>query len=154
MSTELAILVLARWVHILSAIVLVGGALFLWCALWPALRDVADDEARSRLQAAVAGRWRKLAMAAIGLLLLSGMYNFVVSSIPRAKEADVTAVYHAIFGVKFLAAIGVFFLTSVLLGRAPAFDRMRATPGKWLALNALLAVAVVLLSGVLKNLGS
>ena len=93
-------------------------------------------------------------MAAIGLLLLSGMYNFVVSSIPRAKEADVTAVYHAIFGVKVLAAIGVFFLTSVLLGRAPAFDRMRATPGKWLALNALLAVAVVLLSGVLKNLGS
>ncbi len=154
MSTELAILVLARWVHILSAIVLVGGALFLWCAWWPALRDLEDDELRSRLQAAVAARWRKLVMVAIGLLLLSGMYNFVVSSIPRAKEAVVTAVYHAIFGVKFLAAIGVFFLTSVLLGRSAAFDRMRARPGKWLALNALLAVAVVLLSGVLKNLGS
>ena len=60
--------------------------------------------------------------------------------------------YHLLFAVKFVAAMGVFFLASALTGKSPAFASLRNRPGIWLSLVAGLGVLVILISGILKNL--
>lgn len=141
--------IVVRWLHILPAAVLVGGIIFQWWVLLPASREALDEEPREKLHGAALGRWKVLVMLSIILLLASGFYNFFTISLEKAKDQPL---YHPLFGVKFLAALGFFFLTSVLGGRSTAFAGMRARPEKWLALNTALALVVVLAGGVLKNL--
>jgi len=144
------IAVVARWAHVLAAVVAVGGVLFQRLVLLPAVRETVDENSRGRLHEAVTGRWKRLLMACIGLLILSGGWNFVTISLAKAERAPI---YHALFGIKFLLALAVFFLGSALAGRAEAFAALRRERGKWLGITAALAVLVVLISGVLKNLG-
>jgi hypothetical protein len=59
--------------------------------------------------------------------------------------------YHAIFGVKFLAALGVFFLVSALVGRSPVFARLRQSGGRWVSLVIALGALIILVSGVLNQ---
>ena len=138
-----------RWIHILSAITAVGGLFFLRFVLWPAARDTLDDETHAKLREAVIGRWKKVVMVVITLLILTGLYNLMVVGMPKAKEHPS---YHMIFGIKFLAALGVFFLASVLTGRAKVFEGLRAKAPLWMGISALLAVVVVVLSGVLNQM--
>ena len=135
-----------RWIHILSAITAVGGLFFLRFVLLPAARDTLDDETHAKLREAVMKRWKKVVMVVIGLLFLTGLYNLMVVGMPKVKEHPS---YPMIFGIKFLAALGVFFLASVLAGSAKVFDGLRARAPLWMSIAALLAVVVVVLSGVL-----
>ena len=59
--------------------------------------------------------------------------------------------YHAIFGIKFLAARAIFFLASALAGKAPGFAKMRENSGKWMVAILLLGGLIILLSGVLNQ---
>jgi uncharacterized membrane protein len=142
--------VVARWAHILAAVTAADGLLFLRFVLQPSIQEALGGEQAAKLREAVARRWKKAVMASIGLLLISGLYNFIVYSVPKAKGVPL---YHALFGIKFLLAMGVFFISSALVGRSPAFEPMRARAGTWMALNAALVIAVILLSGILRNLG-
>ncbi|MFQ5653107.1 MAG: hypothetical protein ACE5GW_00065 [Planctomycetota bacterium] len=137
-----------RWAHILAAITAVGGLLFLRFVLHPSARAALDEEARGSLHDEIRGRWQRVVMACISLLLLSGFYNFATISMAKAKEHPS---YHAWFGVKFLAALGVFLLAGALTGRSEALAGIRRDAGRWLAVSALLAVAVILISGVLRT---
>ena len=51
------------------------------------------------------------------------------------------------------AFFSVFFFAAVLGGRAAAFEGLRRNARTWLAIVTMLAIVVVLLSGILKNLG-
>ena len=69
------ILLLAfRWLHILPAIALVGGAIFLRLAAEPTKSD-SEGEAEEDRAEATRRRWAKLVMISSGLLLLSGLFN-------------------------------------------------------------------------------
>jgi hypothetical protein len=69
------------------------------------------------------------------------------------KNYDVPkGVYHAIFGVKFLLAMGIFFLGSVLVGRGELAKKLRANAGKWLSVLVALLLVLLLASSTLKNL--
>lgn len=132
--------------HILAAIVALGGAAFLRFALAPAARATLADDDHGRLRDAVRARWAKLVHAAIAVLLLTGVVNFVVLVLIR----DVDPMpYHGVFGVKFVAALGVFFLASALVGRGAGFSAMRANPRRPLTLILVLGALIVLLSGLL-----
>jgi uncharacterized membrane protein len=137
-----------RWMHILAAITAVGGTFFARLALLPAIEETLSPEQRQSLHAAIRRRWSKWIAASIALLLISGLVNFVVRIVPHY---DVPKFYHPLFGVKFLLALGIFFIASVLSGRSAMADRFRQNTRKWLSINAVLAVLVVLISGVLKN---
>lgn len=149
MSADLILPIVFRWVHILSAVVAVGGTIFIRFVLTPAVKATLADEQHAALRERLMRRWHVVVMACITGLLVSGVYNFVTLSLPKAKGIPA---YHPLFGVKFLAAMGVFFLASALTGRSPGFAPLRANARKWLAVNVALAVVVILLSGVLKNL--
>src|SRR5262245_47653422 len=98
----------SRWLHILAAITAVGGTVFARFVVVPSLEPLAPDE-RAALHAAMRMRWSKIVAAAIGFLLLSGLYNITVVSI----EYDLPRWYHPVFGVKFLLAFLVFTVASL-----------------------------------------
>lgn len=138
---------ISRWIHVLAAMATVGGTLFMRLALLPATAQLSPDAKDAFLQA-VRPRWAKVVMTAILLLLLSGLYNI------SRKEVtyQVSPLYHAWFGVKFLLALGIFFLASALVGRSEAYAAIRRQAAKWLGVNLLLAVLVVCISGVLRQI--
>lgn len=138
---------LSRWLHMLAAMGAVGGTLFMRFALLPATAQLAP-ESRDALLQAVRSRWAKAVMGAIALLLLSGLYNISRKEITY----QVSPLYHALFGVKFLLAMGIFFLASALVGRSEAYAGIRRHAGRWLLVNLLLAVLVVCISGVLRQI--
>jgi uncharacterized membrane protein len=136
----------SRWLHILAAITAVGGTIFARFVVVPALEPLPSDQ-RGALHAAMRARWSKIVAAAIGFLLASGLYNFAVISI----DYRVPRWYHLVFGVKFLSALVIFTVASLLAGKSPASDNVRRHLRFWLNLNIALAVVVVLLSGVLRT---
>jgi hypothetical protein len=82
------------------------------------------------------------------VLLLTGGFNFLRLAMPP-KISPMP--YHAIFGVKLLAALAVFFIASALAGRAPGFARLRARSRWWLGMLLVLAAIIIALSGVLSQ---
>lgn len=138
---------ISRWAHILAAVVAVGGAVFARLAVLPALETL-DANSRESVLARIRQRWSKVLAGTILLLLASGLYNIVVS----VRKFDLPPLYHALFGVKFLLALAVFGLASVLAGRSPAATKLRANHRRWATIVAGLGLTIVLLSGVLRFL--
>lgn len=140
------LLLIFRWMHILAAITAVGGTIFMRTSLLPAAETLPEEEHR-KLREQVRSRWSKLVMMSIGFLLISGIYNIMV--IVQSKQ-PLPKFYHPLFGIKFLLALGIFFLASALVGRSPAMQRFRDNAKTWSTVNVLLAVVLVCISGTLR----
>jgi uncharacterized membrane protein len=141
-----ALQIALRWLHIVPAVVAGGGSVFLAVALLPALREMPAD-VRTSAREAITRRWRVVVMASITLLLASGAANFLVYQWPAHRGQ---ASYEALFALKFLAAMVVFFIGSALTGRSAALQPMRDNIRFWAGLNASLVLLVVVLSGALR----
>lgn len=136
---------LSRVLHILSAVILVGGLFYIRSVLSPAGVD-----------ACFAGRreiWAKWVGMASGFLLLSGLYNFFII-FSAAKEAGekLPPTYHMLFGAKFLLALLVMFLSAILAGKTEAAERFRGNMGKWLNIAWLASLAIIVIAAVLRTL--
>ncbi len=142
------VMFVSRWLHILAAVTAAGGAIFMKIALHPASETLAE-EPRKALREGVRSRWSKVVMIAITVLLATGIFNFLkINSAFVLKGTP----YHAIFGVKFLLAMGVFALASILVGRSALAQKLRADAGKWLTILVTLMVVLIGLSSALKTL--
>lgn len=139
---------LMRWMHILSAIALMGGTIFMRFGLHPVLADLAAD-AQQTLKAGVRRHWAKWVMASSGFLILSGIVNIVRYT--QDKVVDPMP-YHAIVTVKMLLALVIFFVASLLVGRSANAEKFRQKAVFWLNLNLVLAVIVVCMGGFLRTL--
>jgi uncharacterized membrane protein len=144
---EIIALVL-RWLHILSAIALMGGSIFMRFALHPALAALGEEQQKA-LKAAVRSQWAKWVMASSGFLLLSGIVNVVLYT--QSGEIEPMP-YHAILTVKMLLALAIMFIASTLVGRSANAEKFRANSVKWLNINLAMAVIVVCLGGYLRTL--
>jgi uncharacterized membrane protein len=142
------LIILFRWLHILAAITAVGGTFFMRWALLPTVAELPDAEQQA-VHAGIRARWAIPVHASIAFLLLSGFYNFIFWSLPR-HPGD--GLYHGLFGVKFLLALAIFFIATMLIGRSPAAERFRQNRRLWLTVNVWLAIGVVCISGVLRFL--
>lgn len=141
MDTELIFPVLSRWGYIGCAIVLIGGSSFIWLVVQPVLgTDNADLHDRLR------NRWKKFVHPGILIFLVSGIYN-LVKMIPHHKG---DALYHSLIGTKFLLALAVFALASILVGNKPGTQKVRDNARKWLGVTLLLALVIVGISGFVK----
>jgi hypothetical protein len=58
--------------------------------------------------------------------------------------------YNALAGTKFLLALPIFFFASMLVGRSETAAKFQKEAGKWLTINLILAVIIVLMGGVLR----
>ena len=141
-----AINILSRWLHVASAVVLVGGFCLLALAVEPALRGKPDGEA---LAAEMRQRFKRLAHTATGLLLITGFYNYLALAIPKGRAAGIAGPYNGVMGAKMLLGLAVIGISITLL--AP----VRLTPehrNRWLAANVVLGLAVVAAGAVLRRM--
>jgi uncharacterized membrane protein len=120
---ELGIDLLIRWGHILPAVLLAGGTWYMVLALHPVVSGL-EDAQRTALKDQIRARWSKAVMACSGLLLVSGLAMFVRMAITFDFPERY---YHPVGGLKFLLALVVFFIASLLTGRS---KNRREIPGK------------------------
>ncbi len=129
---------LARWLHIASAITLLGGMIFALVAWLPVLNGGSGTGASTEKQAlsdAIAARFRPWLLMSIGGLLLSGLYNYM----RHATAKDVPTSYHMLFGMKFLLALHVFAVGWIALNKGNA-KRARQIGG--VVISGLIIVAL------------
>ena len=141
-GSEIAALV-SRWFHVGSVILLVGGSAFLLLVLAPSADKLGQAE-HDVLRGHVMARWRKFVHPLVGLILLSGLYNFFF------VRMDSENPWHMLAGIKLLLGLVILFIASSLAGRGDATQKMRDNWRWWLKLNLILAFVAVLLSGYLK----
>ncbi|MFQ5429091.1 MAG: CopD family protein [Phycisphaerae bacterium] len=137
--------VVMRMLHITGAIVAAGGSIFALFALLPAASTLSKED-RTRLDENIRRRFGKLFMVAIGALVVSGLYNYIVNEMPAHSGQ---AIYHALMGVKIILALIVFVLGSALMGRAKVFEGIRARRKRWLGRNVSLVLVIVAIAAVL-----
>lgn len=141
---------LIRVVHIFAA-VLAGGAIFhSLVAVRPGLTSL-DEAHRANLAREIARRWFVVVQILLALLLVTGLLNFVLIKAPLYRGHPHAGVYHGLFGLKFLLALGVFHAATVLTLPGPKGDRYRAKAGFWLPFAAVLVTLVIVVGGVLYN---
>lgn len=136
---------LVQWVHLVSAVVGVGGIAFVLVVLLPSLR-VLGEEQRALLLKTVMGRFRWASWAAILLLLGSGLYNVRL----RAWEAP-WGPYWKLMTLKIFLAFCVFIISLLLTLPIPALNRVRAKRQQWLSIALAIAALVILISAYLRG---
>ncbi|HPQ16868.1 MAG TPA: hypothetical protein PLP04_16670, partial [Bryobacteraceae bacterium] len=136
--------VFSRWLHIVSVVALIGGAIYVWGVAAPALKGLQDDD-RTGAWAAQAARFRPLVYAAIAGLLVSGTYNLLT-------QPGHTRMYHIWFGVKMLLAAHVF-VSAALAVSAPAERPESESRGvRRLAGAAIVGLLAILVAAYLRRI--
>lgn len=142
------LLIVLKWLHLSAAGVALGGAAFSLLALIPAAKATLADDVHDKLREAIRSRWAKFVHMCIATLFVTGSIQFALMAIPpKIKPLP----YHPIFGVKFLAALGIFFIASILVGRGEGFAKVRRDRVKWIKVMLALGGLIVLLGGVLEH---
>lgn len=137
---------LSRWFHVLGAIMLLGGAIYFRFVLMPAAKETLDDETHQKLRAGVIKRWGRILHVLILILLVSGIINFVFAvHLHKGQGA-----YHMLFSIKFILALLVFGLASMLAGRRSFSQKLQQNAGLWLGITIAMGVAIVLIAGYMK----
>lgn len=141
--------VISRITHISTAIVLVGGSVFMLLVLHPIIVGLGDEGREGVLQSVI-GKWKRFVHLGIVLFLVSGLYNYM-RAMPLHKG---DGPYHALLGTKMLLALVVFFLASALVGRSAGMQRIRDNRRFWTTIMVLVAAVIVTISSYTKVRGS
>ncbi len=142
----------SRVLHILSAIILVGGLFYIRTILSPAAPSA--DKMADTCFADRRAVWAKWVGITTAFLLLTGVYNLIVIIGESKVEGGVKLppTYHMLFGVKFLLALLVMFIAAILAGKTESADRFRTQMKKWLNIGWLAAMAIIVIAAVLRSL--
>jgi uncharacterized membrane protein len=144
------LLLALRYAHILGAIMLMGGTIFMRFALAPVVHQL-DGSARSQIHEQVRSRWSKFVMLASALLLVSGIVNMILFSSRRYEIEPLFGMSYAmVTGIKFLLALPIFLFASFLAGRSETAKKFQANAVMWMNINLALALVMVLIGGALK----
>ena len=131
---------ISRWLHILPAVVMVGGVIFTQLLLCPSLDD---NDPENAVKQQVKRKWSKVIMICASLLLLSGFYNTM--AIFNAEEKP-EGMYHGLLGLKLALVLAIFYISSMLAGKSDAALKFQEKEALWGKLNMYAAIAVVLLA--------
>ena len=134
-----------QWIHVMAAIVGVGGMGFLLLILMPSMQ-VLNSEQREPLFRAVAARFRWISWSAILLLLVSGIYN-----IRRYYWEEPFDKAWKFLTLKIVLSFALFGIVLALTIPLKMFDRLRARRRTWLIVAFSLGVVVVLISAYLRR---
>jgi len=149
-SAPLYMMLIMRWMHILAAVIMLGGSTFIYLVLTPALSVALPDDQRAEVSTAIRSRWKLFIPWLIGAFLISGFYNYLMVTRHLHDGADNESLYHMLFGIKFLLSLVVFLLISFMVGRTSIAQRMQANSGTWMGITIALAIVVVLIGGYMK----
>ena len=130
--TDMPLDVIMRWIHLASVATLIGGLLYARLVMVPAIATLSPDAGESLAEAAAA-RFRPFVFAAIGGLVVSGIYKLLTTPGHRP-------IYHALLGVKLLLALHVFAV-SILIVQPKNPRRVRMMTGTLISGLIILAIA-------------
>ncbi len=133
----------SRWLHVIPAMLLVGGTLFLRFSLVPAANEVGGQD---ELREAARRRWAKLVMISVLLMLITGFYNAYL----KAIGYQLGGVYLTLLTIKILLAFFVFYLAAVLTGRSNTAKKFRQKEIFWLNVLCAAMIAIVAMAGWMK----
>ena len=140
------LVVVSRWLHVMSAILAIGGAFFLRVVLPPALAQ-ADAASRD----AVLRRARRIFKIVIHvcatLLLLSGAFNSWRNFGDYTRLRESPALMHALWGTHMLLGLVAIGISIWLLAPKEPSKNNR----KWLTVNLVILFLAVALASTLKN---
>jgi uncharacterized membrane protein len=148
---------LSVYLHVLAAIVWVGGMAFLALVVVPATRGMAAAE-RARLFDLVGRRFRPIGWACLALLIATGLVNVAQRGVTWSSVASgdlLGSPFGRILGLKLLLVAAMLALSAAhdfWLGPAASAASAAEAPrlrlrASWVArLNALLALLVVFLA--------
>lgn len=151
-----AFLLVVRWLHVLSAVLWVGGGAFYLIVLRPAAR--AGGPAGAAVQSRAGQEFGVVVNTAILVLVLTG----AVLAFDRLTEPRTTVGYVVVLAVKVALSVWMFFLAhGRLRGRRPLFGQASMRRGNrgldtalraltWTNLVVVLGVVVFLLSDLLR----
>jgi uncharacterized membrane protein len=134
-----------QWVHLMAAVVGLGGMGFLLLILIPSLGALSAEQ-REALSKAVAGRFRWISWSAMTLLLLSGLFN-----IRRYYWEEAWGRAWKFLALKILLSFALFAIVLGLTIPLRWFEGMRARRRMWLLVAFILGVVVVLISAYLRR---
>jgi len=117
----------SRVLHIVGAIILVGGIAYLRKVVVPACHH--EGDMAEQLYAGRRKTWAKWVGIATVLILASGIYNLIQ-----------------------IVALVVFFLAALLAGKTSAADSFRSSAKTWFSVCLAAGLAVVVLASVLRSL--
>lgn len=150
MPEDIALPLLMRWVHIFSAIVLIGGTMFIFAALLPVLAKTGAPEERAKLRDTFMRRWKLFSHVGIVLIFATGIYNLMhVLGSKADGEAAVGSFYILLFCAKFALALAVFALVFIGTSTMKWSESLRERKGLWWLLIAA-SIAVVLVANIMK----
>ncbi|MGN6367613.1 MAG: hypothetical protein ACTHN5_05065 [Phycisphaerae bacterium] len=161
MSPELILTLIALWIHILCAVALIGGPIFIRFAFLPAAAKILTPEQHQQLSDTLNARWKHFVYLFITLFLITGIYMFIYPTrvdgvLVTKRWADFSlkdrSIYHAIFGIKMIAAFAVFFFASALAGRTKALAPIRKNAKLFTTITIVLGVLAVLCAVIMRDL--
>jgi uncharacterized membrane protein len=132
------------WIHLMAAVVALGGMAFMLTILIPCLGVLHADQ-REALSKALAVRFRWATLSAFALLLISGLYNVRVHywEDPWGRAWDFLT-------LKILLSFVLFGIVLGLTVPFKLFEPLRARRRMWLLVAFSLGVVVVLISAYLR----
>ena len=137
----------SRILHIVGAVILVGGIAYLRKIVAPAAVRGEGDPV-DRLYAGRRAAWAKWVGIATGLLLATGVTNIVLV---MKTYPNLPGGYHAVLGTKILLALVVMFLAAILAGTTPAAVGLRKATKGWLTVALVTGLAVIILASTLRS---
>jgi hypothetical protein len=136
----------SRILHIVGAIILVGGLFYLRFVISSADQAMGATPPDNFFGGRRA-TWAKWVGIATALLLITGFWNYI----QIAKLDDLVTSYHMIAGIKILAAIVVFLLAALVAGRTSAAEAIRQKWRLWLNVCLIVGLLTVVLGSVLRS---
>ncbi len=137
---------LMQWLHLGGVIVGVGGVAFARFVLIPTAAALPPEQ-RAPFMARIGARFNRILWTAIGVILVSGLYNMLSS-----LQAGVDARYQVVLGVKVLLALILFAIAFLITLPFPALAGIQKQRPCWLLVNLTLATIIVLLSAALRRM--
>jgi putative copper export protein len=148
------------WLHVLAAVIWIGGMLFLSLVAVPVLRQVDSPLLRADLFRKMARRFRRLVWICIAVLILTGIVNvaYYGNTTPGSPYLKVLGIKLGLFAV--LVALGMThdFIIGPRAARAQSRDGLSPTGtdllmvqlAPWVGrLNLLLGVIILVLAAAL-----
>lgn len=133
-----ALNVFMRWLHIGSVAALVGGMIYGRAVMLASAGEL-SPESRKALEDRAAAHFRRIVVAAIVCVTLSGVYN-IVSYTGHSTR------YHVLLGIKLLLVAHIF--ASAILVTQPANERRR----RQMASAAISGLIVIAISAYLRTI--
>lgn len=133
--------VVVRYVHVLSAVILVGGMIFVSVAVKPALKVLGDDQRRD-FQDIMHKRFVRVAFGCFAALFITGAYNWMkLASEYKAMGSK----GNAVIGIKVLLAVIAF-----LIVWTRSIGLLKLSGKVCRLINLHLAAIIILLAGLLR----